>query len=502
MIPCINRLKNFTMGDDSYMPYVKQITIRTTLNRSLKYIVNGNKTDYGCFVTGVNCATHDKLAYKQMLENKKKHNKEKGTLGFHFIQSFKENEITDPYKVHEIGLKWADKLFSNNYQFIISTHLDKGHYHNHIIINSVSLDGKKFNACKQSLRDARDYSDEIAKAYNLNIIPFNKDSIPKSYKEWNEEKRGTSWKAHVRGDIDTAIQSSKTFEEFMEKMEQQGYFMKQGHVKHMTFQAPGMERSVRGKTLGPEYTEDRIKERIQLQASFKFTETKRYRYRTRASRSQLRDVAWQYKYKHGSLSVNFVLLMTLMKTLRNREPQTLGRLRKKDYSVDLEIRKLSNQLQYVSEHHLHSHSDLQNAIARTKEAIGNINSTLKEASELQRSMNIVVQSIETYNRYKPIHDEIMGSTLKKNILKRKYKIEFETFVKATEHLNRLDLSEKDFDLYRTKQKTHDEMLDRLHQKVSNERRHLEKLLEIERTLRRKEQTAPSTEKTKKREDLL
>ncbi|KRE47806.1 hypothetical protein ASG81_07750 [Paenibacillus sp. Soil522] len=96
------------------MPYVKQITIRTTLNRSLSYIVNDKKTDDGCLVTGVNCATNDKLAYKQMIGNKKKHNKESGTLGLHFIQSFKEHEITDPYKAHEIGLKWAEKFLAKN----------------------------------------------------------------------------------------------------------------------------------------------------------------------------------------------------------------------------------------------------------------------------------------------------------------------------------------------------------------------------------------------------
>lgn len=106
------------------------------------------------------------------------------------MQSFKENEITDPYKAHEIGLKWAEKMFGDKYQYVLSTHIDKGHIHNHVVINSVSLNGKKFNACKQSLQDARDYSDEIAKEYSLSVIPQNEHAIPKSYKEWNEEKRG------------------------------------------------------------------------------------------------------------------------------------------------------------------------------------------------------------------------------------------------------------------------------------------------------------------------
>ncbi|MFC5651383.1 relaxase/mobilization nuclease domain-containing protein [Paenibacillus solisilvae] len=122
------------------------------------------------------------------------------TLGFHFIQSFKEHEISDPYKAHEIGLKWAEKFIGDKFQYIISTHVDKGHVHNHIIINSVSLAGKKFYANKQSLKDVRDFSDEVAKEYNLSTIPVNKNAVPKSYKEWNEEKRGNSWKAHIKQD--------------------------------------------------------------------------------------------------------------------------------------------------------------------------------------------------------------------------------------------------------------------------------------------------------------
>lgn len=404
------------------MPYVKQITIRTTLNRSLKYIVNDKKTDDGCLVTGVNCATHDKLAYKQMIENKKKHKKDKGTLGFHFIQSFKENEITDPYKAHEIGLKWAQKLFGDKYQFIISTHMDKGHYHNHIIINSVSLDGKKFNACKQSLKDARDFSDEVAKEYNLSTIPFNKNAVPKSYKEWNEEKRGNSWKAHIKQDIDDVIKSSTSFEYFISQMDQLGYTMKQGQVKHMTFKAPGMERSVRGKTLGADYTEEKIKERIQL-GEFNFTESKRkykYRFNHKPSRNQLMDAARQYQYRRGTLAVNFMLTIALIRTMINRNAaEAKKRNVKRDFKADIEISKLSNQLKFITDQNLKSRNDLKKAMDKIEAQVREIKSVLNEATEINRKMKIVVQTIDTYNKYKPIYDEVQASSLKKFFLKEK-----------------------------------------------------------------------------------
>lgn len=465
------------------MPYVKQITIRNTLNRSLKYIVNDSKTDYGCFVTGVNCATHDKLAYKQMLENKRKHNKEQGTLGFHFIQSFKENEIDDPYKAHEIGLKWADKMFGNKYQFIISTHLDKGHYHNHVIINSVSLDGKKFNACKQSLKDARDYSDEIAREYNLSVIPYNKDSVPKSYKEWNEEKRGNSWKAHIKNDINIVIKSSNSFNDFMEKMVQLGYTMKQGHVKYMTFKAPGMERSVRGKTLGPEFTEERIKERIQFN-EFNFEESKRnYKYRFVGNRNQLVDAAKQYRYTRGSLAVNFMLTIALLRTIRNRiSTQPIRKNSKRDFSIDLQISKLTNHLKYISEHDYKNREDLKRAAESASKQIEDITLVLKDASELSRKMDIVLQTIETYNKYKPISEEVKASTIKRMLLKSKYSVQLETFDKAEKQLEKLEIMEQDFGSYSDRYVNHGKKMEQLKVKLESTRNEISKLAEIEKAL--------------------
>ncbi|WP_433947005.1 relaxase/mobilization nuclease domain-containing protein [Paenibacillus sp. SN-8-1] len=468
------------------MPYVKQLTIRKTLNRSLKYIVNDKKTDYGCLVTGVNCASNDKLAYKQMTANKKKFGKETGTLGFHFIQSFKEKEINDPYKAHEVGLKWAEKMFGNKYQFIISTHMDKGHYHNHIIINSVAIDGRKFNACKQSLQDARDLSDEVAREYNLSVIPFNEKSVPKSYKEWNEEKKGTSWKAHIRTDIDAVIKESKSFDEFMIKMQQLGYVMKQGNVKYMTFKAPGMERSVRGKTLGPEYTEERIKERVALQRfNFNDAATKfKYQFRHSTSRKQIRDAAQQYKYRRGSLAVNFILAISLIRTLANRnasDRQGIYRMRR-DFKTDIEISKLSKHLKFITEQNLKSRSDLKQMINKEKTQIQDLHSVLNQASEMNRNLGIIVQTIQTYTHYKPIADEVQASPMKKLLLKKKYKVELETFEKAAKQLDKLKIKDDEFNTYIEKKRTHEMKIEQLQNKLDASRNNLSELLAIEKTL--------------------
>ena len=138
------------------MAYVKRITIKKTLDRSLQYITNAKKSEEGILVSGIHCASHPKVAYKQMMNNKIKYEKGDKNQGYHFVQSFKENEITDPSQAHDIGKEWANKLLEDKYQYVIATHIDKGHIHNHIIINSVNTDGKKYNANKESLHKARD----------------------------------------------------------------------------------------------------------------------------------------------------------------------------------------------------------------------------------------------------------------------------------------------------------------------------------------------------------
>lgn len=485
------------------MPYVKQITIRSTLNRSLKYIVNDEKTDQGCLVTGVHCASNDKLAYKQMIANKKNHKKEKGTLGFHFMQSFKENEINDPYIAHEIGLKWAEKMFGDKYQYVLSTHIDKGHIHNHVVINSVSLGGKKFNACKQSLQDARDFSDEVAKEYNLSIIPQNENAVPKSYKEWNEEKRGNSWKAHIKQDIDMVIISSKSFEEFMQNMKQLGYTMKQGHVKYMTFKAPGMERSVRGKTLGVDYTEDRIKERIQLR-EFNFVESKRkykYRFKSKPSRKQIFDATWNYKYKRGSLAVNFMLTIALLRTLTHRKAEEAKiKNSRRDFSMDIEIAKLSKQLQLITEYNLKSRADLQQVVKDMEQRMEQMYGVIEEADKANRNIILINQTIETYNKYKPIYEEYQSATIKKMFVKKKYNVEIETFEKAANQLDKLNILEKDFSTYSERQQTYEMKIEQLKERLSVTTKELYKLTDIEKTLNQRRRIELPKTKNNERAD--
>ncbi|MCJ8010141.1 relaxase/mobilization nuclease domain-containing protein [Paenibacillus sp. KQZ6P-2] len=466
------------------MPYVKQITIRQTLNRSLRYIVNEKKTEYGCFVSGVNCATNDKLAYKQMVNNKNRYGKEDGTQGFHFIQSFKPNEISDPYKAHEIGLKWAAKMFGNKYQYIISTHLDKGHLHNHIIINSVSLGGKKFNACKSSLQEARRLSDEVAKEYDLGIIPVNKDTESKSYKEWKEEKNGLSWKATIKNDIDSTLHSASSFEDFVAKMQANGYVMKQGNVKYMTFKHPNMERSVRGKTLGVEYTEERIRERIKFK-DFNLNQSKRLynnRFTRKTYKEQRAQTARRYYFKRGGLAVNFMLTITLVRTMMNREKELNGNTRKRNFGYDLQINTLTDQLKFITDKQLNSRDDLKRGKSEIENKLNEIDSVQKEAVKINENLNFAITSIETYLKYKKIHEEYEGTTFRKSGIKRKFNVELETFDKAKKQLLKMGVQVDQYESLLVKQKSYENQIEKLYARAESLGSELKMFNEIEKTL--------------------
>lgn len=153
------------------MAYVKQGSIKVTLNKVLNYAANSEKTDGKIFVTGISCSNNPSLAYKQMKVTKQKYGKTDKILAHHFKQSFKPGEIKDPIIAHEIGVKWAKKITDDKYECYVATHVDRKHIHNHIIINSVSKEtGEKYKANKEQLKFIRTESDKLCEQYNLSII--------------------------------------------------------------------------------------------------------------------------------------------------------------------------------------------------------------------------------------------------------------------------------------------------------------------------------------------
>ena len=143
---------------------------------------------------------------------------------------------------------------------MIATHIDKEHCHNHIIFNAVNyVDFHAYRSNKRTYRELRQLSDEICKEHGLSVVPPSQNK-GMGYKEYTEAKRGTSWKQKLKQTIDRLVITAKDYDDFLRLMQEAGYEIKTG--KYISFRAEGQERFTRSKTIGENYTEERIKERI------------------------------------------------------------------------------------------------------------------------------------------------------------------------------------------------------------------------------------------------
>jgi len=187
------------------------------------------------------------------------------TIGRHLIQSFAPGEV-DPTTAHEIGKRLAEEILGGRYAYVLATHVDRGHIHNHFVWGAADMvSHKRYRSNKGTYHEIRNVSDRLCKEHNLSVIV--PQGVGKSYAEWEADKQGTSWKTKLRIAIDTTIPTVTDFENFIKRMGEQGYTIKRG--KHISFKAPDQERFTRAKRLGAEYTEEEIKSRIAKSLSLK-----------------------------------------------------------------------------------------------------------------------------------------------------------------------------------------------------------------------------------------
>ena len=248
------------------MAYCKIHVIRATVSGAIKYITAPGKTDPNCLISSFACSPEtaaDEFSIALSKTRKSSPNK-----AYHLIQSFCPGEVTAT-AAHQIGKDLADELLTGKYSYVIATHTDWDHIHNHIIFCAAdNIDHRKFHSCKQSYQQIKNISDRLCAEHNLSVIGVDRH-VSKSYKEWSEEKKDNSWKSQVRKDINAAIRQAFDYENFLRILREQGYQIRGEDLnaaspKYISFLPPGKDRWVRGRasTLGEDFTRERIHERI------------------------------------------------------------------------------------------------------------------------------------------------------------------------------------------------------------------------------------------------
>jgi hypothetical protein len=252
------------------MAITKYHAITKTLNKAINYINDPMKTDYQSLISGYNCEpTYADLDFQMTRDLAKEikgdYSKVGGNnnLAYHMIQSFDPEDNLTPEKAHEIGKKLAGKFLDNKYEYIVSTHVDKDHIHNHIIFNATSFyDYNKFQSKLHDIDRMRNISDDLCLENNLNVILENKN-VGKKRGEIEHIKRGTSWKEKLRNTIDYIMENEKpkSYKKFTKLLNDHDIEVKEG--KYISFKFKNeQKRYSRGKTLGAEYTKERLKGRM------------------------------------------------------------------------------------------------------------------------------------------------------------------------------------------------------------------------------------------------
>lgn len=351
------------------MAVTKIKPVKSTLSKALDYIENPDKTDGKMLISSFGCSyeTADiEFGYtlSQALD--------KGSnLAFHLIQSFAPGEV-DYEKAHEIGKQLADAVTKGQHEYVVTTHIDKGHIHNHVIFCAVNfVDHHKYNSNKRSYYGIRNMSDKLCRENGLSVVVPGKGSKGKSYAEYQAEKTGTSWKGKLKIAVDALIPQVSSFEELLTRLQAAGYEIKPG--KYVSCRAPGQERFTRLKTLGADYTEEAIRERI----------AGRRAKAAKAPREQ-RDVS---------------LLIDIENSIKAAQSKGY-----EQWAKIHNLKQAAKTMNFLTEHKIEQYADLVSRIEEMAAESGQAADALKNAEKRLADMAVLIKNVSTYQKTKPVYD--------------------------------------------------------------------------------------------------
>ena len=379
------------------------------MSKAIAYILNPEKTDEKLLVSSYGCASETAA---REFEWTRKIAEQKGMnpvriIARHVIQSFEIGEVT-PELAHEIGKQFADEILGGKYEYVLTTHIDKDHVHNHLIFNAVDfVDYHAYKSYKRIYYDMREVSDRLCKENGLSVIPPSQNK-GMGYKEYTEAKRGTSWKQKLKQTIDRLVITAKDYDDFLRLMQEAGYEIKPG--KYISFRAEGQERFTRSKTIGENYTEERIKERI-------------------AGRTPRRN-------RRQTVPKGISLIGDIQERIRLIDSKGY------EYKAKLTILKeAARTLNYLTENNLLQYADLEKKVEDVHSSYDRTGKELKGVEARLREVQPLIKNISNYQRLKPVYDAFQ-KTKDKPSFKAKHEAELVIFEAARSTLLAMQGDEK------------------------------------------------------------
>ena len=409
------------------------------MSKAIAYILNPEKNDEKLLVSSYGCASETAA---REFEWTRKIAEQKGMnpvriIARHVIQSFEIGEVT-PELAHEIGKQFADEILGGKYEYVLTTHIDKDHVHNHLIFNAVDfVDYHAYKSYKRIYYDMREVSDRLCKENGLSVIPPSQNK-GMGYKEYTEAKRGTSWKQKLKQTIDRLVITAKDYDDFLRLMQEAGYEIKTG--KYISFRAKGQERFTRSKTIGENYTEERIKERI-------------------AGRTPRRS-------QRQTTPKGISLIGDIQERIRLIDSKGY------EYKAKLTILKeAARTLNYLTENNLLQYADLEKKVEDVHSSYDRTGKELKGVEARLREVQPLIKNISNYQRLKPVYDAFQKAKDKPGF-KAKHEAELVIFEAARSTLLAMQGDEK-LPSLKTLQAQQQQLLDE-QQRLYDERAKLKK----------------------------
>ena len=379
------------------------------MSKAIAYILNPEKTDEKLLVSSYGCASETAA---REFEWTRKIAEQKGMnpvriIARHVIQSFEIGEVT-PELAHEIGKQFADEILGGKYEYVLTTHIDKDHVHNHLIFNAVDfVNYHAYKSYKRIYYDMREVSDRLCKENGLSVIPPSQNK-GMGYKEYTEAKRGTSWKQKLKQTIDRLVITAKDYDDFLRLMQEAGYEIKTG--KYISFRAEGQERFTRSKTIGENYTEERIKERI-------------------AGRTPRRS-------QRQATPKGISLIGDIQERIRLIDSK--GYEHKAKLTI---LKEAARTLNYLTENNLLQYADLEKKVEDIHSSYDRTGKELKGVEARLREVQPLIKNISNYQRLKPVYDAFQKAKDKPGF-KAKHEAELVIFEAARSTLLAMQGDEK------------------------------------------------------------
>lgn len=351
----------------------------------LKYVTGESKDEPAKYITGLNCSEEPDSAYLEMALCYNKYSGEKFSKKpngngkqkikmHHYVMSFQKGEITAE-KAHEIGLEWARKVFGNDHQILVATHVDTDHIHVHFAVNAYNLKGEHWIDNKKTLKQCRDISDKIMKSHHLSVIENPKFKHNHKYTEWLARQNGTSWKEKLCDDIDRIVlmENVKTITDLVNELIKCGYAVRQG--KYLSVKPLYLEnrKPVRTLNLGDGYGLEELEYRIN---------------------NKDREMSFDKILSYEGIQREYALCLRCLQIRFNRKDSII---KKTTYG---ELRRTSNLLCFMSENNIHSKDDFENVVNKVAEESD-------EVIERYKSMQAKIKDYEFVIKHGPRFLELL-----------------------------------------------------------------------------------------------